>query len=118
MRVWKPRYKQCYTSGIIAELLQELQSEQEEDCGRMEADEHVIEKLHLAQDLTDFAEIYEGKVDLERKRYRCSSHAIILCKRKDSEHRYTELFCMLKVARCDCVRADGVFQWFGFPSRS
>lgn len=33
------------------------------DFGKMEADELVKEKLHLAQDLTDFAEIYEGKVD-------------------------------------------------------
>lgn len=32
------------------------------DFGRMEADESVKEKLHLAQDLTDFAEIHEGKV--------------------------------------------------------
>lgn len=34
----------------------------------MEADELVKEKLHLAQDLTDFAEIYEGKVDQERNK--------------------------------------------------
>lgn len=47
----------------------------------MEADEHVIEKLHLAQDLTDFAEIYEGKVDLERKRYHVVQVTLSFCAR-------------------------------------
>lgn len=32
----------------------------------MEADGRVAEKLHLAQDLTDFAEIFEGKVGRKR----------------------------------------------------